>query len=83
MERGSDKHGPRLDEEMKDEAAPLESGGKESHTDEEREKEWERGHRVSGTGSSADVYPHQDHGETGGEGHPQDPDDRERPQETG
>ncbi|MGH2821004.1 MAG: hypothetical protein ACRDJ5_10170 [Actinomycetota bacterium] len=45
--------------------------------EEEREQEGDQderiaggGHRISGTGSSADTYPHSDRGEEGGASHP-------------
>ena len=76
MERGSDKHGPRLDEEMKAEEEPLTRSGRESHVEPEREKEAPEtdasggGHRIAGSGSSADDYTWRDHGEEGGASHP-------------
>ena len=73
MERGSDKHGSKLDDELRSESEPLTSSGKESHVEAEREKEADlsgSGHRVSGTGSSADEYNLTDHGEEGGASHP-------------
>lgn len=39
MERGSDKHGPRLDETMKHETEPLVRAGHEGHVEEWREAE--------------------------------------------
>jgi hypothetical protein len=66
MERGSSKHGPPLDDELKDEARAVERAAKESRVEDAREKEEAEGHRVTGSGSSADIYPHQDLGETGG-----------------
>jgi hypothetical protein len=76
MERGSDKHGSRLDEQLEDEAQPLERATKESHVEEEREKEAPgadaegSGHRIAGSGSSADEYTLTDHGDKGGASHP-------------
>jgi hypothetical protein len=73
-ERGSDKHGPRLDDEMEQEAEPLQRAGKEPHTEEERERESEEepspGPRLAGSGSSADDFPYRDRGEEGGASHP-------------
>ncbi|MFN2489432.1 MAG: hypothetical protein ABR529_06800 [Actinomycetota bacterium] len=76
MERGSDKHGSRVSEQLEEESEPLERSLKESHVESEREKESGEadmpgsGHRISGTGSSADEYPLKDHGEEGGASHP-------------
>jgi hypothetical protein len=76
MERGSDKHGSKLDDELQSESEPLTRSGKEPHVEAEREKEAPEGdqsgsgHRVSGTGSSADKYNLTDHGEEGGASHP-------------
>ena len=39
MERGSNQHGPRLDEELKHLTEPLERAGRESHVEEFREQE--------------------------------------------
>jgi hypothetical protein len=75
MERGSDRHGPMLDDEMKEETHDIETAGKESTVEEEREKEMPHGHRISGSGSSADEYTYKDHGEEGGRGHPK-PEDK-------
>jgi hypothetical protein len=77
MERGSDKHGPRLDDEMKSEDEPLTRSGRESTVEEDREKESPSGHRISGSGSSADEYSYKDHGEQGGSGHPKPKDGAE------
>lgn len=41
MERGSDKHGPMVDDEMDREEEPLERSGAESHVESERLKEEE------------------------------------------
>ncbi len=78
MERGSDKHGSRIDDELKREAEPLERSTRESHVEPERERESPdedegiegSGHRVAGTGSSAEEYSWKDHGEEGGASHP-------------
>lgn len=39
MGRGSDKHGPRIDDEMEKESQPVERSGEESHVDSARTKE--------------------------------------------
>lgn len=39
MDRESNKHGPKLDEEMEREAEPLERSGDEAHVEGERIKE--------------------------------------------
>ena len=39
MERGSDKHSPRIDDEMSSEAEPLVRSGAESHVEPSRTKE--------------------------------------------
>lgn len=76
MERGSDKSGPRLDDELKAETESLERSGHESRVEEHREQqgatedEPEAGERIAGTGSSADTYPYTDRGEEGGASHP-------------
>ncbi len=69
----SNQSGRRLDEERKKETEPLERSGKESHVEEFREQEggdMPSGHRISGTGSSADTYSYTDRGEEGGASHP-------------
>lgn len=78
LERGSRKRGPQMDEAMKEESEALERSGRESSVEDFKEKELDSEDEVSGTGSSADVYPHQDLGETGGEGHPKPEDESER-----
>ena len=76
MERGSDKHGGKLDDKLQGESEELRRSGRESHVEGEREKEAPEGdasgsgHRVAGTGSSADKYSLADHGEEGGASHP-------------
>ncbi|MDQ3956112.1 MAG: hypothetical protein M3285_11260 [Actinomycetota bacterium] len=83
MERGSDKQGPRVDDQVKHEEESLERAGKEAHVEGFRQDEaptdvepgeveepTPSGHRISGTGSSADTYPYRDHGEKGGASHP-------------
>ena len=71
MERGSDKHGPRIDDEMDDEAKPIEQSNKEGHVEDFLDKEGaEKGHRIRGTGSSADEHSYEDKGEQGGASHP-------------
>jgi hypothetical protein len=79
MDRGSDKHGSRVDEQLEDETEPLERSLHESHVEPEREQESgddempSSGHRIAGTGSSGDEYPWKDHGESGGASHPKPP----------
>lgn len=81
MERGSSKHGQRVDDQMSDEAEPVERSLKEGHTEEHLEKEAAgeepggSGHRIAGSGSSADEYSWKDHGETGGASHPKPKDE--------
>ena len=75
MERGSNKHGPMLEEEMDKESQPMVRGGpQEGHVEEEREKESAGeptpGPRIAGSGSSADEHSWDDHGEKGGASHP-------------
>jgi hypothetical protein len=75
MERGSSKHGPGQDDRLQEQSEPLERSLKEAHVEEERaeeEREGEvgSGHRIRGTGSSADSYTLTDRGEEGGASHP-------------
>ena len=76
MERGSDKHGGKLDDKLQDESEELKRSGRESDVEGEREEKAPEGHasssghRVAGTGSSADKYSLADHGEEGGASHP-------------
>jgi hypothetical protein len=81
MERGSSKHGSDMDERLEATTEPIERSLKEGHVDEERaeedrteedleEPEPGSGHRIAGTGSSADTYPLTDRGEEGGSSHP-------------
>lgn len=81
MERGSNKHGPKLDDQIQSETEALERSGKEARADESREIEeasatpgdaegTPSGHRISGSGSSADEYTYKDWGEVGGASHP-------------
>jgi hypothetical protein len=83
MQRGSGKQNARVDDVIKHDEEPLERSGKEAHVEPFRQDEAPTdvepgeidepapsGHRISGTGSSADTYPYQDHGETGGASHP-------------
>ena len=92
MQRGSNTTGPKLNEERKKEDQSLTTAAKESHVEPERESERVEdaaldeeaedfsgtGHRIAGTGSSADTYSYTDRGEEGGAGHPvpQDPAER-------
>lgn len=69
----SNTTGRRLDDERKKETESLERSGKESHTEEFREQEGgdvPSGHRIAGSGSSADTYSYTDRGEEGGASHP-------------
>jgi hypothetical protein len=74
MERGSNKVGSKLNQEMERESATLETSNQEGHVEEHLEKERDSsagdGHRIQGTGANADEYPWKDHGEVGGESHP-------------
>lgn len=84
MERGSQKHGSRIDDALSGEAEPVERSAKEARAEEAREGERagredadratsERGTapdpHLAGSQTSADVYPHQEL-EEGGESHP-------------
>jgi hypothetical protein len=80
MERGSSKHGSDMDERLEATTEPIERSLKEGHVEEDREEETEEsetgsGHRVRGTGSSADTYSWTDRGEEGGASHPKPKDD--------
>jgi hypothetical protein len=56
---------------MEQESQPIEHSAKEGHVEEFLDKEEaSKGHRVRGSGSSADDYPYRDHGEEGGASHP-------------
>lgn len=68
MDRGSDKHGPQLDEELKDESHSIESSSREARVEGHKEKEDTQ--ELEGSGSSADDYPHRNRGEEGGSSHP-------------
>jgi hypothetical protein len=74
MERGSNKAGSKLDDQLASESETLERSNKEGHVEEHLEKENDGsvgdGHRIRGTGANADEYPWKDHGEVGGESHP-------------
>ena len=76
MEQRGTKHGPLADDVQHAEDEALERSGRESHVEEEREDEGvgegaaASGHRMAGTGSSADEYSYEDHGEEGGASHP-------------
>ena len=89
MERGSTKHSPELDDELKRETEALERSGKEARAEEGFEKEGASaapgdvegapsGHRISGSGSSADEYTYKDWGEVGGASHPKPKNEDER-----
>jgi hypothetical protein len=78
MERGSSKKGPFTDDELKGEVEDLERSSKESHVEEEREKETDsRGPRIQGSGSSAPEHTYEDWGEVGGQSHPKPKDGNE------
>ena len=82
MERGSNKVNPELDDQMKHEVEPLIRSNKEGHVEPQLEKEAvdepvadteeppPSGHRIAGSGTSADEYNWKNHGEVGGESHP-------------
>ena len=74
MELGNDRESAKLDEQRKEETATLEQSLKEGHVEEERHQQDDgdlrSGHRIAGSGSSADEYPYKDHGEKGGASHP-------------
>lgn len=59
------------------------TGNEEGHVEEHLEKEPNgstgSGHRVQGTGSSADTYSLQDHGEIGGDSHPKPKEEDDAP----
>lgn len=98
MERGSNQHSAKIDDELKKEVEPLERSLKEPHVEEHLEKEApgrgeagsdfvdERpgedepgsGHRIAGSGTSADTYSYRDRGEEGGASHPKPKDPEER-----
>ena len=86
QQRGTE--GPRLDDERKHEDEPLERSGREARVEEAREQQGAEdesltsGHRVSGSGSSAETYPYRDRGEEGGASHPQPKDPEERSDRT-
>lgn len=79
MERGSDKHGPMIDDELQDESEALERSGKDPHVEEHLARdgieEESAGDHLSGTHSSSSKHPHRDEGEAGGSSHPKPKDD--------
>ena len=84
MERGGSKS-PKVDDMLKKEEEALTRSNKEPHVDELREQETGaedepggEGHRIAGTGSSADDYSYTDRGEEGGSSHPKPKDPEER-----
>ena len=84
MERGVSRSA-RVDDELKKQDEPLERSLKESHVEEFREQQGSTdneppgsGHRVAGSGSSADTYSYTDRGEEGGASHPKPKDPEER-----
>jgi hypothetical protein len=70
MERGSDKHGSQLDDELKEESHSLETSGKESRVESHKEKEDTGEPPLEGSGTSA--RPKR---EEGGSSHPKPKDD--------
>jgi hypothetical protein len=70
MERGSDKHGPKLDEELKEESHSLETSSKESRVEGHKEKEDTGEESLGGSGSSAEARD-----EEGGSSHPRPKDE--------
>lgn len=70
METSGTHKNPKLDEAMKQESEPIERSSKEGHVEDEREQQGASGHRIAGSGSSADTYSYQDRGEEGGSSHP-------------
>jgi hypothetical protein len=83
MDTGSNKKGSKLERAMKQETEPLERSGKEGHAEDFREQQGRgeeegTGHRLAGSGSSADDYTYRDRGEEGGASHPK-PKDSEDP----
>ena len=99
MDRGSGKKSPKLDDEMKKESETLERATKEGHAEAFRQQEMPAegeageqgddldgpptGHRIAGTGSSAETYPYRDRGEVGRASHPKPRGDEEDEQEEG
>ena len=84
MERGGDKS-PKIDDQVKKDEETLVRSLKEGHVEEFREQQGPgedepggSGHRVAGTGSSADSYSYTDRGEEGGSSHPKPKDPEER-----
>lgn len=74
MERGSNKRGLPGDDRVSTESEELERSGREARARQDRlqedDDELGSGHRISGSGSSADSYTYTDHGDQGGAGHP-------------
>ena len=81
MKRGSTEHGPRADDALEEETGDGLTRNKEAHQEEGLEREGAGsepevshgaggGHRITGSGSSAEDYSYKDHGEEGGESHP-------------
>jgi hypothetical protein len=81
LDKASGKSGSRLDEAKKREAESLERSGKESRVEEFREQEGPEdqdqpsGHRIAGSGSSAESYSYEDKEEQGGKSHPKPKED--------
>jgi hypothetical protein len=81
VERGSTEHGPRADDRLDEETGDGLKSNKEAHREDGREREGAgpepevghgagSGHRIAGSGSSADEYSYKNHGEEGGASHP-------------
>lgn len=84
MQRGANKS-QKVDDELKKEEEPLVRSSKEGHVEELREQEsgtedepGGSGHRIAGTGTSADSYSYTDRGEEGGASHPKPKDPEEQ-----
>jgi hypothetical protein len=81
MERGSAKHGPQMDDQIDSESESIQRAkNQESRSEEDRLKEEDpeepgSGHRIAGSGSSAEGHSWSDHGEEGGASHPKPKED--------
>lgn len=79
MERGSDKHGPMVDDELQSETEALERSGKDPHVEEHLARdgveEDEPGDPLAATHSSAPTHHNRHEGEAGGSSHPKPKDD--------
>ncbi len=83
------KQSPRQDDELKHEEEPLERAGRETHVEEFLEHQGAEdeslpsGHRIAGSGSSAESHSYRDHGEQGAASHPKPKDPSERSERSG